>query len=71
MTDYHIYALHSGGLTLSSHVLRSETDEQAKAYCKHYLPDGGMAEIWKNEKCIDVVWLALAPVGQTKGSFSN
>lgn len=61
MADYQIFTLHSGGLALGSHTLRGETEETARDFCRQCLPEGGMAEIWSSERCVDVLWIAFIP----------
>lgn len=64
MAEYQIYTLHSGGLSLGSHTLRSETDDAARAECKRCLPEGGVAELWKNGQHIGLVWIGSDPESQ-------
>lgn len=65
MTDFQIYTLHSDGLTLGSHTLRSETANTARDYCTSCLPKGGVAEIWADEKRIDLIWITADSGGVT------
>lgn len=53
MADYQIFALDSGGLALTNHDVRCETDDQARLHCHQCLPGEGFAELWSGPVCID------------------
>ena len=59
MADYLIYALDSGGLAVTRHTVRCETDDQARLACRGFLPLGGVAELWSGRRCVDHVSVAF------------
>lgn len=65
MTEFQIYTLHSGGFTLGSHTVRSETADTARDHCISCLPEGGVAEIWADEKRVDLIWITADAGGAT------